>query len=180
MMKLYDKKYLYKLTFPNGKAYFGVSRDIFTRWSNEGLNYKHQQVYKHIQKFGWENIKKEILYEGDGSYSCDRAVLNMEKALIEIWGKHCYNEVSNPTRRVCDRRLLRKGTGAKWTIDGQTKPATDWCEEYGVFYSAVLNRIRRYGLSPKQAMTYPSVPTSWRRNPIGYWSSLGLRVGNVV
>lgn len=57
---MYDKKYLYKLTFPNGKAYFGATRDITQRWANNGQHYRHQQVYKYIQKYGWDNIKKKF------------------------------------------------------------------------------------------------------------------------
>jgi group I intron endonuclease len=55
---------VYKHTCPNGKVYIGItSQAPQTRWAN-GRGYT-SVLFKHaIQKYGWENIKNEILYEG--------------------------------------------------------------------------------------------------------------------
>lgn len=173
---MFDKKYVYKLTFPNGKAYFGVTRDIYNRWGNNGNQYRGQKVFEHIREYGWNNIKKEILYEGDGSVACNNRVLRIERALIELWGEDCYNESANPTVPISDGRAYRKGTGIWWTIDGVSKPATDWCKDYKKKYSAVLSRIKKHGLTPIQALTYPNVPSTRTRFAREYWLSLGLSV----
>ena len=56
---------VYKLTAPNGKVYIGItSRDPKIRW-NAGNGYRcNKHFYDAIQKYGWENIKKDVLYSG--------------------------------------------------------------------------------------------------------------------
>ena len=56
---------VYKLTAPNGKVYIGItSRDPKRRW-NSGNGYKYNNhFYDAIQKYGWENIDKEVLFSG--------------------------------------------------------------------------------------------------------------------
>lgn len=56
---------VYKLTAPNQKIYIGItSRDPKKRWNN-GYGYiQNKHFYNAIQKYGWGNIKKEILYCG--------------------------------------------------------------------------------------------------------------------
>lgn len=56
---------VYKHTCPNGKIYVGMTgNDIKKRWAN-GYGYKHNiYFYRAIQKYGWANIKHEILFVG--------------------------------------------------------------------------------------------------------------------
>lgn len=52
---------VYMHTCPNGKRYVGItSVKPEKRWSN-GLGYHNQVFYQAIKKYGWENIKHEIL-----------------------------------------------------------------------------------------------------------------------
>lgn len=54
---------IYKHTFPNNKVYIGVTSQTPERRWQKGKGYIDQEyVYKAIQKYGWENIKHEILY----------------------------------------------------------------------------------------------------------------------
>jgi predicted GIY-YIG superfamily endonuclease len=80
-LDLSTKKYcVYLFTFPNNKHYCGYSSNIRNRWSNNGKNYeKCPLVYKAIQKYGWSNIKKEILY----SFNNKEEALKKEKETIE-------------------------------------------------------------------------------------------------
>lgn len=57
------RKYIvYKHTCPSGKVYIGITQQVpEKRWIN-GYGYKKQIFYRAIQKYGWENIKHEILY----------------------------------------------------------------------------------------------------------------------
>lgn len=52
---------VYKHTTPNGKVYIGItSIDVRRRWAN---GYKHNPYFTNaILKYGWENIKHEILF----------------------------------------------------------------------------------------------------------------------
>ena len=62
-----DKKFMvYKHTFPNGKVYIGITskKKPNQRWES-GIGYSKNQIvmYNAIQKYGWDNIKHEILFE---------------------------------------------------------------------------------------------------------------------
>lgn len=53
---------VYKHTFPNGKVYIGItSQNPNNRW-RKGDGYKgNEMLFRAINKYGWENIKHEIL-----------------------------------------------------------------------------------------------------------------------
>ena len=55
---------VYKFTFPNGKLYFGITSCIKVehRWGR-GKNY-NGLVRNAINKYGWDNVKKDVLYSG--------------------------------------------------------------------------------------------------------------------
>ena len=40
------------------------ARALETRWHKDGSGYKGQVVYDAIVKYGWDNVKHEILEEG--------------------------------------------------------------------------------------------------------------------
>ena len=56
---------VYKHTTPNGKIYIGITNQtVNERWAN-GKGYKHNSYFtRAIHKYGWENIKHEILFSG--------------------------------------------------------------------------------------------------------------------
>lgn len=57
---------VYKHIFPNNKVYIGITKnEPKKRWKNGyGYStYKKSKIYSAIQKYGWENVKHEILFE---------------------------------------------------------------------------------------------------------------------
>ena len=60
-----DRSYcLYCHTSPNGKKYIGITCTKPSRRWNNGKGYRQNPYFwKAIQKYGWENIAHEILYE---------------------------------------------------------------------------------------------------------------------
>ena len=50
-----------------------------------------------------------------------------------------------------------KKRNVKWTIDGITKPARDWCNECGVSYEMAMYRINHMGMSVYEALTTPKI-----------------------
>lgn len=42
-----------------------------------------------------------------------------------------------------------------WTIDGETKPAKDWCAEYDLSVPMVMYRVKNRGMTPYEALTTP-------------------------
>ena len=57
---------VYKHTTPSGKVYIGITRTTLERrCGSNGRNYsKNILFYRAIQKYGWQNIKHEILFDG--------------------------------------------------------------------------------------------------------------------
>lgn len=78
---------VYKHIFPNNKIYIGITRmNELRRWRYDGSGYKGQFIFKAIQKYGWKNIKHEILFKN----------LNKEEAEqkeIELIAKYKSNQI---------------------------------------------------------------------------------------
>ena len=59
-----DNYCVYKHTAPSGRVYIGISIDPEKRW-NSGKGYRaNPYFWRSIQKYGWDNIKHEILFSG--------------------------------------------------------------------------------------------------------------------
>lgn len=78
---------VYKHTCPNGKIYIGITRrNPVERW-DRGYGYMHnRRFFQAIKKYGWDNIKHEILY----SYLTSNEASEKEKELIKKF--HSNNE----------------------------------------------------------------------------------------
>lgn len=62
-----DTYKVYKHTTPAGKVYIGITcREVNKRWQNgRGYTYSHNYHFEQaIKKYGWENIRHEILCDG--------------------------------------------------------------------------------------------------------------------
>ena len=58
---------IYRHTTPSGGTYIGKTRckNLYGRWGENGKRYFDAPAFwKAIQKYGWDNIQHEILYEG--------------------------------------------------------------------------------------------------------------------
>ncbi len=55
---------VYKHTCPNGKVYIGItSQEPKHRWNNGNGYRENEYFFRAIKKYGWNNIKHEILFE---------------------------------------------------------------------------------------------------------------------
>lgn len=79
-IKLMNKPYcVYEHVFPNGKKYIGISCDAEKRWRN-GKGYETQpKIARAINKYGWENVKHNIIVDGLTKEHAE----TLEKYLIE-------------------------------------------------------------------------------------------------
>ncbi len=61
-----SKSYLvYKHTCPNGKVYIGITCETLPQRCKRGKGYRPNQAFwLAIQKYGWDNIRHEILFDG--------------------------------------------------------------------------------------------------------------------
>ena len=68
---------VYMHVFPNNKVYIGITQqEPEKRWKN-GLGYDaHQTLMKRaIKKYGWQNIKHEILYKNlNKNEACNKEI----------------------------------------------------------------------------------------------------------
>jgi group I intron endonuclease len=86
-----EKKFvLYKHTCPNGKVYIGITcKKPQIRW-NYGKGYqKNKHFYNAILKYGWDNIKHEILFDNVSEkdiYSLEQETIAQYKATNRKYG----------------------------------------------------------------------------------------------
>lgn len=71
---------VYKHISPSNKIYVGITNNPKHRWYGDGNGYKHNKhFYSAIQKYGWNNFKHEILFDGlTKEIACEK-----EKELIK-------------------------------------------------------------------------------------------------
>ena len=83
-----DNWSVYKHTLPDGKVYIGItSKSPSERWE-DGFGYKEQHhFFKHIVKFGWDNIEHKIVTEGVS----EKTARLIEKELIKEAGTSSVN-----------------------------------------------------------------------------------------
>lgn len=83
---------VYMHTTPNNKVYIGITKQpVERRWRN-GEAYKyHTYFYRAIQKYGWDNIKHEVIFDN----LTEEEAKQKEIELIEMYSstnqKHGYN-----------------------------------------------------------------------------------------
>jgi len=73
---------VYKHTSPNGKVYIGITRlNPIKRWQN-GRGYRRNEYFMNaIIKYGWDNIKHEILFTN----LTEKEAWQKEKELISLY-----------------------------------------------------------------------------------------------
>lgn len=116
-----EKKYVvYIHQFPNKKVYVGISNDYKRRWKN-GFGYKRApRIYNAIKKYGWDNIKHQIVYKDiSKEIACE-----LEVKLIKLYNsnnkKFGYNltsggEVSYTRNEEQIDKLRERSKGNKYS-----------------------------------------------------------------
>lgn len=96
---------VYKHTCPNGKVYIGItSQNANHRW-NRGNGYRgNEHFYRAIQKYGWENIRHDILFNELTKEEAEQK----EKELITIYKSndknYGYNIMFESSNKYCHSR----------------------------------------------------------------------------
>ncbi|MDY4818663.1 MAG: NUMOD3 domain-containing DNA-binding protein [Bacilli bacterium] len=114
---------IYMHTFPNDKKYIGVTvinenetpeQACLKRWRPDGSGYKTQRVGRAIKKYGWDNVKHEILFERVSEDEVDDLEISLIKKYncqidegggynVDYGGKH--RIVSDYTRKKLSEAL---------------------------------------------------------------------------
>lgn len=143
-MKEKTAYYVYIHTCPNYKVYVGMSRNPIQRWNN-GNGYKYnKEFYKDIQKYGWNNIKHEIVLK---TYYGWIARMN-EKHLITQYkrDRKCYNLVNEDKPCYQSQRKEPLKKVGKYTKSGKLikiyNSATDAWRDGNINSSAIQSCCR--------------------------------------
>lgn len=83
---------VYKHTAPNGKIYIGItSQKPSERWGN-GCNYSaNRYFYRAIKKYGWEQFRHEILFDGLTKEEAEKKEVELISSLRATDPKVGYN-----------------------------------------------------------------------------------------
>lgn len=91
-----DKYIVYKHTAPNGKVYIGQTKKTTQdRWKANGKGYtchQHGWFWKAIEKYGWENIKHEVLKDDLSKEAADfyeKYYISLYKSTDKRYGYNC-------------------------------------------------------------------------------------------
>lgn len=72
------------------KHYIGITtKNINERWGKNGSGYRKQIFYNAILKYGWENIRHEILFENltkEEAFSLEKEYIKKYKSNIKPYG----------------------------------------------------------------------------------------------
>lgn len=120
-----------------------------------------------------KNFKKPVsvkavmeVYAGGAYYGCDEycvfapngftpAAEEMASVLgvqLGTDGIHMNYAPESAPRAIYNLPKPNETRKTKWEIDGIVKTADDWCKEYGVCRGTVMNRVKHYGISIKEAL----------------------------
>ena len=140
---------VYCHTSPNGKRYVGISNNPIKRWNNGNGYIKNYRFYPDIEKYGWNNIKHEILYS---NISFEYAK-QLEKQLIKQWNLtnplYGYNlreggdgPLSFKSRRLLSISLLKNknSLGRKLSAETKQKISSSLKSYYKIHNGSFYNR----------------------------------------
>ena len=108
--------YVYKHTCQNEKIYIGITKQQpIKRWGYNGYGYrKNTLFYRAIQKYGWSNIKHEILYENLSKEEAEQKEIeliaqyksNQKKYGYNIEnGRKCASSIAEQTKKQISNKL---------------------------------------------------------------------------
>lgn len=118
---------VYMHTVPNGRMYIGVTcRDPELRWQRNGSGYRKQtEFFADIQKYGWDNIKHEILFQSkdaDEAYTKEEEFIRLYK---EKYGDLVYNTTFGRKHTDKYKELISKLNKGKVTEESTKKKLSD-------------------------------------------------------
>ena len=144
----------YKLTAPNGKVYIGMTKQTLQRRFSAGRGYKGcPRMHNAIKKYGWENFKHEILFDGLSKEEAEQKEIELIRAYksnLEDYGYNIENggnvsgthseetkkkisaahkgkHISEEVRKKCSQTKKGKLTGAENPFYG--KRHTEECKK---------------------------------------------------
>lgn len=161
--------YVYKHTSPNGKVYIGQTCQLPNkRFGKNGDGYKGSVLfYNAIQKYGWDNFKHEIIFEGLTKEDADRKeieLISKYKSNQKEFGYNLqsggnnYSQSEDTKMKISKSKIGQKDSyetrikksdghkGKKLSESAKMKLVENWeCRDKEPF----VNRAKNLGLSNK-------------------------------
>lgn len=127
------------------KTYGGRGIDICDEWREDVFAFRDWAL-----SHGYADNLSIDRIDNDKGYSSDNC--RWADAKAQANNQHPkYTFTARPTEKRSRKRKL------EWEINGETKSAIDWCEQYGLSFSFVSYRIKKMGMTPYEALTTPKV-----------------------
>lgn len=145
-----DNYKVYMHIFPNDKKYIGITRmEVKERWAN-GKGYKHQFVWRAIEKYGWENIRHEILFSNLSKEKAERlemiCILTFKTNVIE-YGYNMDNG-GNGSNKFTEESRIKMSKIRKGKQTGKDNPSAKRviCITTGEIFETMTEASKRYNL----------------------------------
>ncbi len=100
---------VYKHTSPSGKVYIGITKlGVERRWQG-GRNYKNSTHFNSaIAKYGWDNIKHEVLCDGLSREDAENKEIELIKSTTAPTLKKATTSSAAAILRRCQKRRAQK------------------------------------------------------------------------
>lgn len=143
---------VYKHTSPSNKVYIGITgRKVNERWAN-GRGYGDNSHFaRAIKKYGWENIRHEILAEGltreqaselEKMFICLYDSTNQDKGYNMTTGGEANYYMTNDFSDKCRRRMKEKYSTAEGIKEASDRSFKTWSsKEYRTKMTALRKEI---------------------------------------
>ena len=157
---------VYVHTFPNGKRYVGITcQDIQRRWRG-GKGYEGQPVFDAILKYGWDNIRHEIIATDLTKEEAEDIEIRLIKEYHSLSHENGYNIETggNSTKRLSEETKKKISEKNKGRLSG----SKHW--NYGKHLpDDVKEKIRKahIGIKPSEEKRRKmSIRMSGKNNPM--------------
>lgn len=96
--------------FPNGKVYVGATRvSPEKRWGSNGCNYKNPEIISDIKKYGWKNIRHEIIARNLSIEEAEKMEIDLIKRYNSSDSRYGYNiSEGGIICKKCSKRTKKK------------------------------------------------------------------------
>ena len=145
---------VYKHTTPNNKVYIGITKhkNPKRRWENGKGYWSNEHFTNAIKKYGWDNIKHEVLYTNLSKEEAEEKEKELIRQYKSYNRKYGYNiekggslnkEVSKETRN----KLRINATGKKASEETKTKMSESHKGKNCYWYGKHLSEATKKALS---------------------------------
>lgn len=161
--------FVYKHTCPNGKVYIGITcQTPSKRWHNGKGYYQNKYFTSAIEKYGWQNIKHEILFDSltkeqaeakeieliafyksnqreygyNISVGGESGALKYVKPLTCLTCGKSFKQIKSNSKYCC-RACAEKATAHNIEYNGEKHTATEWSEILGIDRRTITDRHKK-------------------------------------